>query len=65
MKMNDINLGGILYKVGWSIKIPFTLYWVVWLKGIRVIEFVRKYFDEKGYYFNRGCYKDRPETYIV
>ena len=65
MKINDINLGGQLYKVGWFIKIHYTRYWMVWLKGIKVIEFVRKYFDSEGYYFNRGGYEDRPETYVV
>ena len=59
--MNKINEGGQLYEVGWSMKIPFTRYWMVWLKDIKIIEFVEKYFDDKGYYFNRIGYNSRPD----
>ena len=51
--MNDIDVGGIKYRVGFSIKIPFTLYWIVWLKGISIFEIVEKYFDNDGYFYNR------------
>ncbi len=51
--MNDIEIGGVKYKVGWSLKIPYTRYWIVWLRGICTIEFVEKFFDNKGYFYNR------------
>lgn len=53
IKINDIEVGGVKYKVGWNIKIPCTRYWIVWLKDIHLIEFVEKFFDDKGYFYNR------------
>ena len=61
--MNQIPLGGVLYDVSWSIKVPFTHYWIVWLKGIHIIEVITKYWDGNGYYFNRIGFHKRPEYY--
>lgn len=59
--MNKIMVGGVLYNVLWSIKIPFTIYWLVWLKNIGVFEIVQKNFDDKGYYFSRAGHDCRYE----
>jgi hypothetical protein len=58
--MNKIPIADNLYEVGWTIKIPFTTYWIVWLKEIKIIEIVCKYFDNNGYYFNRIGHNYRP-----
>ena len=58
--MNNIFLRGTWNPVKWSIKIPFTLYWVafVQLDTIGVLEIVGKYFDKETsqYFFNRTKY---------
>ena len=61
--MNAINEGGNLYEVGWSVKVPLVNRWMVWLKGIKIIEFVKKYHDNNGDYFGRPEYPERPEYY--
>ena len=60
VNMNKIPVANELYEVGWSIKVPFKSYWIVWLKGIKVFKIVCKYFDNDGYYFNRIGSNYRP-----
>ncbi len=59
--MNKIQIGETLYKPKFYFKIPFTIYWIVYLEEIHVFEIVCKYFDNKGYYFNRIGHNYRPE----
>jgi hypothetical protein len=58
--MNDVFVTGEWCKVKWSLKIPFTLYWLVWVDigHFRVLEIVGKYFDieTSKYFFNRPKY---------
>ena len=53
--MNKIPVGGELYEIGFTVKIPFTRYWMAWLKEICVFEIVCKYFEpiKSVYFFNR------------
>ena len=59
--MNKINEGGQFYEVGWTLKIPFTRYWIVWLRGIKIIEVVEKHFHDGEYCFCRIGYCVPPK----
>ena len=63
--MNKIPVAGELYNIKWSVKIPFTPYWIVYLNEIKLLDVVTKYFDDKGYYYNKIGLIKRPEKYLL
>ena len=60
--MNKIQVGGQYCDVLFFMKIPYTKYWLAFLKGpCWSLEVVKKGFDNEGYYFYRKGYNWRPE----